>query len=61
MFYLKNGRVVDSRGEVVGKIIEGKFTQNSAEVSRLYSGGLLPSELEQISETMQRSFVRGSK
>lgn len=61
MFYLKKGRVVDSRDEIVGKIEKGKFTQKSPEVSRLYSDGLLPEELEQISEAMQKALVRGSR
>lgn len=57
MFYLNKSKnaVLDTSGRVVGKIKEGKFSQSEADPA--YRSGLMPVELEQISEVMQRQSV----
>lgn len=63
MFYLDNKKryVLDASGEVVGEVKNGKFTQDTPRLSRLYSDGLFPTELEQLSEVMQRAPARNAK
>jgi hypothetical protein len=63
MFYLSKdkAKVVDTFGDIVGYIIDGKFCQSAREEANIkkpdapYMKGLSPRELEQISELMQRS------
>ena len=56
MLYLDKDKrhVVDGSGNILGEIRNGKFTQNTPELSKMYASGLLPVELEQVSEAMQR-------
>jgi hypothetical protein len=63
MFYLdKNKRyVIDDNGEVVGELKNGKFTQDTPRLARLYADGLFTSELEQLSEVIQRAPARNAK
>ena len=63
MFYLDNKKryVFDSNDEVVGELKNGKFTQDTPRLSRLYADGLLASELEQLSEVIQRAPARNAK
>lgn len=63
MFYLSKDkvRVVDTFGDTVGYIVNGKFCQATKQEEKIkkpdapYMNGLSPRELEQISELMQRS------
>jgi len=63
MFYLDNKKryVLDAGGEVIGELKNGKFTQDTPRLSRLYADGLLASELEQLSEVIQRAPARNAK
>lgn len=56
MFYLDKKRqlILDASKEIVGVIREGKFNQSSPEVFSFYRGGLTATQLEQVSEAMQR-------
>ena len=54
-------RVSDTRGRVVGFVINGKFTQewhfsqyDSDKAEAPYANGLSPLEMEMVSETIQR-------
>jgi len=57
MFYLKEGKVIDSGKRVVGFIHDSLFTQthNREECHRAYQKGLNALEMEQISELIQKS------
>lgn len=52
MFMIKNGKVVDSAGRLVGIIKDGAFTQRESDPH--YKNGLRAMELEQVSEAMQK-------
>ena len=56
MFYLDKKRqlVLDASKEVVGVIRDGKFSQDSPMVFNYYRGGLTATQLEQVSEAIQR-------
>jgi hypothetical protein len=56
MFYLDKKRqlVLDASKEIVGVIRGGKFSQDSPNVFSYYRGGLTATQLEQVSEAMQR-------
>ena len=56
MFYLDKKRqlILDASKEIVGVIRGGKFSQNSPEVFDYYKSGLTATQLEQVSEAMQR-------
>ena len=56
MFYLDKKRqlVLDASKEVVGIIRDGKFSQDSPMVFSYYRGGLTATQLEQVSEAIQR-------
>lgn len=56
MFYLDRKRqlVLDASREVVGVVRDGKFTQDSPMVFSYYRGGLTATQLEQVSEALQR-------
>lgn len=56
MFYLDKKRqlVLDASKEIVGVIRDGKFSQDSPNVFSYYRGGLTATQLEQVSEAMQR-------
>lgn len=54
-------RVIDTRGRVVGFVVDGKFSQSfsywqgdSDHAEPPYSNGLSPLEMEMVSETIQR-------
>lgn len=59
MFTLSGNKVLDSYGNVVGQVKEGKFSQNLC--SAHYANGLTAMELERISETIQRSVPRNRR
>jgi hypothetical protein len=63
MFYLDKKRqlVLDASKEIVGIIKDGKFRQDSPLVFRYYSEGLSATQLEQVSEAMQRVTIARSK
>ena len=50
-------KVLDSSNRVVGYIANSHFTQNGL-IDPAYQSGLTALDLEQISETMQRSLSR---
>ena len=56
MFYLDKKRqlVLDASKEVVGVIRDGKFSLDSPMVFSYYRGGLTATQLEQVSEAIQR-------
>ena len=53
MFKIKDNRIIDASGRVVGVVKDGVFSQR--ECDAYYKNGLRPMELEQVSEAMQRS------
>lgn len=67
MFYLNSNLITDSAKNVIGYIIEDRFTQDEGwashrigkslpHVSPTYNNGLSSRELEMISELIQRSY-----
>jgi hypothetical protein len=52
MFRIKDGKVVDPSGRIVGIVKDGAFSQQGSDP--YYRNGLRPIELEQVSEAMQR-------
>ena len=56
MFYLDKKRqlVLDASKEIVGVVRNGKFSQDSPQVFSFYKGGLTATQLEQVSEALQR-------
>ncbi len=52
MFRIKDGKVIDPSGRVVGVINNGAFSQKESDP--YYRNGLRAMELEQVSEAMQR-------
>jgi hypothetical protein len=63
MFYLDKKRqlVLDASKEIVGVIKDGKFRQDSPQVFKFYGGGLTATQLEQVSEAMQRVTIARSR
>ena len=63
MFYLDKKRqlVLDASKEIVGVVRNGKFSQDSPQVFSFYKGGLTATQLEQVSEAMQRVTIARSR